>query len=240
MKQEPVPRFVVRGHSTRCQALGTPTDPIRSTRKAHHPNPPSLHRFIFQFYGSTTTTSLRLVGWWEARRQGWRSNCRNVAKQSIWAPHKLKPGSNFEENQTKRFLHVQHDELFSLSTCRLLRRQWATCKLKTVAEKCKNWRRSLTDGVGLRLEWVVREDWGGGGGGRQAARKYSKLYQNLNFRFHYAAAACALLIDQLPLCFFIFFLPWLKSLLRQQGISLFNFDRRVFIQVMSCICGQEN
>lgn len=239
MKQEPVPRFVVRGHSTRCQALGTPTDPIRSTRKAHHPNPPPCTASYFSF--TVQRQRLRSV-WWGGGRQGGRGGDPIAA---MWQSNRFKRRINWSRAPTSRKTKPKGSSMYNMMNCFLCRLVDCSAASGQLAN-WKLWQRSAkTEGDRWLTEWGC--DWSGwlgrigvGGGFRQAARKYSKLYQNLNFRFHYAAAACALLIDQLPLCFFIFFLPWLKSLLRQQGISLFNFDRRVFIQVMSCICGQEN
>jgi len=56
MKQEPVPRFAVRGPWS-LNAMPGSWHSIRSTRKSITQKPPlRTYRFIFQFYGSTTTT----------------------------------------------------------------------------------------------------------------------------------------------------------------------------------------
>jgi len=56
MKQEPVPRFAVRGPWS-LNAMPGSWHSIRSTRKSITQKPPlPTYRFIFQFYGSTTTT----------------------------------------------------------------------------------------------------------------------------------------------------------------------------------------
>jgi len=59
MKQEPVPRFAVRGPWS-LNAMPGSWHSIRSTRKSITQKPPlPTYRFIFQFYGSTTRNAIR-------------------------------------------------------------------------------------------------------------------------------------------------------------------------------------